>query len=108
MRNFGFEYPALREINPGIIVISMPGYGREGPYREYASWGETIESTAGLTQMTGYEDGPPLRSAIYMPDPFSGMYAAMAAMVCLNPAFQDGPGAARHGQPPGIRLATFG
>ena len=45
MRNFGFEYPALREINPGIIVISMPGYGREGPYREYASWGETIEST---------------------------------------------------------------
>ena len=92
MRNFGFEYPALREINPGIIVISMPGYGREGPYREYASWGETIESTAGLTQMTGYEDGPPLRSAIYMPDPFSGMYAAMAAMVCLNQRSKTGQG----------------
>ena len=92
MRNFGFEYPALREINPGIIVISMPGYGREGPYREYASWGETIESTAGLTQMTGYEDGPPLRSAIYMPDPFSGMYAAMAAMVCLNRRARTGEG----------------
>ena len=92
MRNFGFEYPALREINPGIIVISMPGYGREGPYREYASWGETIESTAGLTQMTGYDDGPPLRSAIYMPDPFSGMYAAMAAMVCLNQRAKTGEG----------------
>ena len=92
MRNFGFEYPALREINPGIILISMPGYGREGPYREYASWGETIESTAGLTQMTGYEDGPPLRSAIYMPDPFSGMYAAMAATVCLNQRARTGEG----------------
>ena len=92
MRNFGFEYPALREINPGVIVISMPGYGREGPYREYASWGETIESTAGLTHMTGYEDGPPLRSAIYMPDPFSGMYAAMAAAVCLNQRARTGQG----------------
>jgi crotonobetainyl-CoA:carnitine CoA-transferase CaiB-like acyl-CoA transferase len=92
MRNFGFEYPALEELNPGIIMISMPGYGREGPYKEYASWGETIESTAGLTNMTGYVDGPPLRSAIYMPDPLSGMYAAMATIVCLNQRAKTGRG----------------
>ncbi|MCH8108672.1 MAG: CoA transferase [Chloroflexi bacterium] len=92
MRNFGLEYPALKELNPKIIMISMPGYGREGPYKEYASWGETIESTSGLTHMTGYEDGPPMRSAIYMPDPLSGMNAALAAIVCLNQRAKTGLG----------------
>ncbi len=92
MRNFGLEYVNLKELNPEIIMISMPEYGREGPYKEYASWGETIESTFGLTNMTGYEDGPPMRSAFYMPDPLSGMHAALAAIVCLNQRAKTGLG----------------
>ena len=84
MRNFGLEFPVLEAVNPRIIMISMPGYGQDGPYREYPSWGETIESTSGMTNLTGYADGPPLRSAIYMPDPLTGMHAALAAIVGLN------------------------
>jgi len=92
MRNFGLEYADLKKVNPGIILISMPGYGREGPYKEYPSWGETIESTAGLTNLTGYADGPPMRSAIYMPDPLTGMHGALAAIVCLNQRNSTGEG----------------
>ena len=92
MRNFGLEFPVIQAVNPRIIMISMPGYGQDGPYKEYPSWGETIESTSGMTNLTGYADGPPLRSAIYMPDPLTGMHAALAAIVCLNQRGETGKG----------------
>ena len=92
MPNFGLEYPVLEAVNPRIIMISMPGYGPEGPYKEYPSFGESIEATSGLAHLTGYSDGPPTRSAIFIPDPINGLHAALATVVCLNQRMVTGHG----------------
>ena len=34
MESFGFDYPALKAINPKIIFCSISGYGQSGPYRD--------------------------------------------------------------------------
>ena len=92
MPNFGLDYPVLEAANPRIIMISMPGYGPEGPYKEYPSFGESIEATSGLAHLTGYTDGPPTRSAIFIPDPITGLHAALATVVCLNQRMVTGRG----------------
>ena len=92
MPNFGLDYPVLEAVNPRIIMVSMPGYGPEGPYKEYASFGESIEATSGLAHLTGYTDGLPMRSAIFIPDPINGLHAALATVVCLNQRAVTGRG----------------
>ena len=55
----GLGYDVVSEINPGIIMISMPGFGSTGPHARYVSNGATIEGYAGVASMTGYEGGAP-------------------------------------------------
>ena len=55
----GFGWPVLREVNPNLVMISMPGWGVEGPYKGYATLGSGLEATLGHTLVRGYPDGPP-------------------------------------------------
>src|SRR5690606_23317065 len=60
MENFGFDYPQLREIKPDVIMLRMPGFGLEGPWRDYVGWALVIEQATGMSWVTGHPDGPPL------------------------------------------------
>ena len=60
MKKFGLEYPVLQEINPGIIMISMAGMGQTGPYREYISFGPTLQALSGMSVLVGSPDGEPV------------------------------------------------
>ena len=59
MKNFGLDYPVLKEINPALIMISMPGYGMYGPYRDYPAYGTSLEQHAGFSSILGYPDSGP-------------------------------------------------
>jgi len=48
MKNFGLDYPVLKEINPSIIMISLPAYGSTGPWRDYVGFAASIEQMAGI------------------------------------------------------------
>lgn len=61
MESFGFNYPALKAINPRIIFCSISGYGQSGPYRDRTAFDLTIQATSGIMAVTGFPDGPPLR-----------------------------------------------
>lgn len=84
MANFGLDYPALKQVNPEIIMISMSGYSQDGPYRDYVTYGEGIEAMVGLCQLTGYPDGPPLKPGIAYADATSGLHAAFAILAALR------------------------
>lgn len=90
MENFGLAYETLREINPRIIMLRMPGYGLSGPYRDYVSFGPTIESMTGLPQLTGYPDAPQFFNTIA--DPFSGTMALFAVLLALEHRQRTGQG----------------
>ena len=83
MKNFGLDYPVLKEINPGIIMISMPGYGMSGPYRDYPAYGSGLEQHAGFSSRIGYADSAPYRTQNSYPDPVASVNAASAIMLAL-------------------------
>jgi benzylsuccinate CoA-transferase BbsF subunit len=92
MRRLGLEYVILQTVNPCLIMISMPGYGTVGPYKDFVAFGEMIEPFAGLSELTGYADRAPLRLAVAYPDPVAGFHAALAVLLALRQRRQTGQG----------------
>ena len=83
MKNLGLDYPLLKDINPGIIACSMPGFGLTGPQRDQVSFGTTIEPASGLSAMMGYKDGVPMLSGNPYPDPAAAMHMVGAILTAL-------------------------
>ena len=84
MANFGLDYPALKRINPEIIMLSISGYGQDGPYRDYVAYGQGIEAMTGFSRLTAYADGQPLKPGIAYADATSGLFAAFAILAALR------------------------
>ena len=83
MPQYGFDFEALRAINPSIVYVAMPGFGGSGPDRDRVALGPVIEAGAGLSAMMGYRDSGPYRSGIAWPDPVAGMNAVAALLIAL-------------------------
>ncbi len=88
----GLGYDVASKINPGIIVISMPGFGSTGPHSRYVSNGATMEGYAGVASMTGYEGGAPRNSVNIWPDPVAGVHGAAAIAMALYRREETGRG----------------
>ncbi len=84
MSNFGLDYAALKDINPKIIMISISAYGQDGPYRDYVSYGEGIEAMSGMSRLTAYTKGVPLKPGVTYADATAGLHAAFAVMAALR------------------------
>jgi crotonobetainyl-CoA:carnitine CoA-transferase CaiB-like acyl-CoA transferase len=49
MEKWGFDYEAMRKINPKIIYMSVSGYGHSGPSQYYLTFGPSAQALNGLT-----------------------------------------------------------
>jgi len=83
MKNFGLDYPVLREANPRIIMISLPGHGSSGPWKDYVGFAFSIEQMAGIPQLTGYPDGPPEMTGTAFSDTIVGVNGLTAVILAL-------------------------
>jgi len=92
MENFGLTYAALSEVRPDLVMLSMPGFGATGPWRDYAAFAWTTEQLGGLCHLTGYEDGPPLFSNTTGGDPLAGLFGGVALMAALLHRQRTGEG----------------
>ena len=92
MGNLGLEYDDLIKVRPDLIMMSMPSFGKSGPYRDYVCFGEALEGMTGLSHMTGLPDGPPVRSAGAYTDPGSGMWAVYSILAALQKRRRTGQG----------------
>jgi crotonobetainyl-CoA:carnitine CoA-transferase CaiB-like acyl-CoA transferase len=81
----------LVTINPDVIMVRMPGFGLEGPWRDYVGWALNIEQLSGMSSTTGYPDGPPCN--LQGPaDPIAGVHAAVALLAALEHRARTGEG----------------
>ena len=48
MERLGLGAERLRQANPEIVYVSMPGFGDTGPYRRWLAFGPLIEAASGL------------------------------------------------------------
>jgi len=83
MKNFGLDYNVLKQVNPSIIMLSMPAYGMTGPYRDYPGFAALFEQMSGLPQLTGYPDGPPKMVDWGFADTIGGVNGRAALMFAL-------------------------
>ncbi len=72
MDNLGLSYEAVREANPSIIYVSMPGHGKTGPEKDFVAYGTNVEQLAGLVSLSGYEGEEPMKTGFSYGDPMAG------------------------------------
>ncbi|MCP4749294.1 MAG: CoA transferase [Proteobacteria bacterium] len=92
MPNFGLDYASLKELNPGIVMCSMPGYGLTGPYRDFVSYGTNLDPASGLASLMGYAGDSAHMSGNAYPDPAAALHAASAILTALFHRLQTGTG----------------
>src|SRR5262245_15950901 len=92
MDRLGLGYAILAQTNPRLIYVKISSQGATGPERDYGSLGSTLEQTAGLASITGYEDGKPLMTNETYPDPVVGILAVGALMAALRQRRRTGTG----------------
>jgi crotonobetainyl-CoA:carnitine CoA-transferase CaiB-like acyl-CoA transferase len=92
MSSLGLDYPQLAKTRPDLIMISMPGYGLSGPWRDYLSFAFPTEEMAGIAQLNGYPDGGPLIAGSGAGDPLAGLHGAVALLAALEFRRRTGKG----------------
>lgn len=91
MDHFGLGAEVLLEVNPRVVVVRMPAFGLDGPWRDRVGFAPTMEQIAGLAWVTGMPNGPPVppRGAC---DPLAGVHAAFALLAALEFVERTGRG----------------
>jgi benzylsuccinate CoA-transferase BbsF subunit len=92
MDRLGLGYGAVSEVNPRLIYVKISSQGATGPEQNYGSLGSTLEQTAGLASITGYENGPPLMTNETYPDPVVGFLSFGGLMAALRRRRKTGKG----------------
>ena len=83
IEQFGLDSDSLVELKPDVILVRMPGFGLQGPWRDYVGWALNFEQTSGMAAATGYADGPPC--TLQGPaDPIVGVHAGVALLAALE------------------------
>jgi crotonobetainyl-CoA:carnitine CoA-transferase CaiB-like acyl-CoA transferase len=91
VEQFELDYPSLAALRPDVIMVRMPGFGLEGPWRDYVGWALNIEQISGMSAATGYADGPPCN--VQGPaDPIVGVHAGVALLAALEHRRRTGEG----------------
>ncbi len=65
MRDWGLSYERLREVNPGIIMLSSSLFGQSGPHSGIAGFGPMGAAAAGFNSIVGWGDRDPAAVAAY-------------------------------------------
>jgi crotonobetainyl-CoA:carnitine CoA-transferase CaiB-like acyl-CoA transferase len=87
----GFDADAVRAIRPDIVMLRMPGFGLDGPWRDDPAFAFVIEDASGLTWMTGYADQNPI-SPYCVGDSNAGLHALTGLLVALEHRRHTGEG----------------
>jgi crotonobetainyl-CoA:carnitine CoA-transferase CaiB-like acyl-CoA transferase len=82
----------LAAINPGLVYVSLSGWGASGPWAHWRSYGPSIEAASSIEGRTGYVGGDPLRLGHAFPDANGGLAGALAALRGLRRRCEGAPG----------------
>tara|TARA_Y100001934_G_scaffold218352_2_gene259437 strand:+ start:50195 stop:51415 length:1221 start_codon:yes stop_codon:yes gene_type:complete len=83
MERWGLGYEDLNEINPGLIMVRISGFGQTGPYSHKPGYGVVCEAVSGMRHITGDPDRPAARIAVSLTDEITGTYAAYGVALAV-------------------------
>ncbi|MEY9844431.1 crotonobetainyl-CoA:carnitine CoA-transferase CaiB-like acyl-CoA transferase [Streptacidiphilus sp. BW17] len=78
----GFPVERLHELNPALVVLSISGFGHDGPEGGRAGYDQIAQGEAGLMSLTG-EPGAPAKVGTPIADLLAGIFGATAVLAAL-------------------------
>jgi crotonobetainyl-CoA:carnitine CoA-transferase CaiB-like acyl-CoA transferase len=87
----GVDYETLRGERPDLVMVRMPGFGLDGPWRDQAAFAFVIEDASGLTWLTGHPDLLPFEPYT-VGDPNAGLHALFGLLLALEHRRRTGEG----------------
>ena len=93
MARLGIDEPQLRTVNPGLIYVSMSGWGESGPYAHKPVYDPIIQALSGLASVqAGSDQARPRLIRTILPDKLTGITAAQAVTAALVARGRTGQG----------------
>ncbi len=83
LKSWGLDYKSLSELNPGLVMLHVSGYGQTGPYSSRPGMGTLAEAFSGFAHTTGEADGPPTLPAYPIADGVAALTGAMSVLAAL-------------------------
>jgi len=84
LKKLGFGKDELLDINPGLIIGTVSGYGQTGPYAGRPGFGTLAEGFSGFTYLNAQPDGPPTNAPMALADFIAGIHLAVAVLIALR------------------------
>ncbi|OMC24595.1 CaiB/BaiF CoA-transferase family protein [Mycobacterium colombiense] len=87
----GLDFATVQSIRPDTVMVRMPGFGLEGPWRDNPAFAYVIESASGVSWLTGYPDRTPY-DPYSIGDACAGVHALNAILLALEHRRRTGEG----------------
>jgi crotonobetainyl-CoA:carnitine CoA-transferase CaiB-like acyl-CoA transferase len=81
MEHFDLDWPVLRARNPRLVMVRIPAWGLDGPWRDRVGFAMNVEQASGLAWLSGYPDLPMVVNSC---DPVGGCHAVFALALALE------------------------
>lgn len=92
LERLGLSVERLHQINPGLVVLSITGFGPDGPEAERAGYDQIAQGEGGLMSLTGSSSDEPTRVGVPIADLLAGMYGAYGVVAALVERARTGRG----------------
>ena len=88
----GFPTERLHELNPGLVILAISGFGHDGPEGGRAGYDQIAQGEGGLMSLTGADAEHPQRVGVPIGDLLAGMYGAYGVVSALHERTRTGRG----------------
>lgn len=92
LARLGFSWPRLHALNAQLVYCAVSGFGQTGPLAPRPAYDQIIQGLAGMTDVTGFPSGDPVRAGFPIADTLGGFAAAMSISAALAKRETHGEG----------------
>ncbi|MFF1924573.1 CaiB/BaiF CoA transferase family protein [Streptomyces sp. NPDC058221] len=92
LQRLGFGAERLMELNPRLVMLSISGFGHDGPEAHRAGYDQIAQGEAGLMSVTGADPAHPQRVGVPIADLLAGMNGAFGILAALRERDRTGRG----------------
>ena len=92
LRRFGLDHASLAARNPGLVSVSITGFGQDGPRASQPGYDFLIQGMCGIMDLTGEPEGEPQKLGVAWIDIITGLYGVIAVQAALAERARSGLG----------------
>lgn len=87
-----FDYRALSEQYPQLVVLHISAFGEEGPLRDQPGYDMVAQAAGGLMSLTGEPGGAPMKAGYAMGDLGAALFGVIGVLAALVERNRTGRG----------------